>query len=155
MLDLKQVSQERTKSFTSFYKWGHQKSREISFNVLLNPKCPAAEKSWRDYRTRSRVGPFDIYNRSPKYKRSPSTLNLLSLARYLISTATGSSMVAARTWSRKLASISTIAAQSQNFSGFINIVHCRLNAVFPAFGARYNLLDNASGSLCCFPGWYW
>jgi hypothetical protein len=43
--DLEQVSQDNTNSLTAFHIWGHQKSREMSSNVLLNPKCPAAEKS--------------------------------------------------------------------------------------------------------------
>jgi hypothetical protein len=42
--DLEQVSHDNTNSFTAFHIWGHQKSQELSFNVLLNPKCPTAGK---------------------------------------------------------------------------------------------------------------
>ena len=37
VLDLEQTSQERTNSLTSFQVAGYQKSREMSFKVLLNP----------------------------------------------------------------------------------------------------------------------
>jgi hypothetical protein len=34
--NLQQVSQDNTNSLTAFHIWGHQKSREISSNILLN-----------------------------------------------------------------------------------------------------------------------
>jgi hypothetical protein len=43
--DLEQVSQDNTNSLVAFHIWGHQKSQEMSSNVLLNPKCPAIGKS--------------------------------------------------------------------------------------------------------------
>ena len=152
VLDLEQMSQERKNSLTSFHIWSHQKSREISSKVLLNPKCPAAGKSWRDWRTRSRACPCGMYNRFSKYKRSSYTLNLSSLLRCLMSRATKSSMVAACTWLRKSASIGMTAVKILNCYSFNNVVHCWSNVASPAFGARYDLLDNASDSPCCFLG---
>jgi hypothetical protein len=42
--NLEQVSQDHTNSLTAFHIWGHQKSREMNSNVLLNPKCLAVGK---------------------------------------------------------------------------------------------------------------
>jgi hypothetical protein len=43
--DLEQVLQDNTNSLTAFHIWSHQKSREMSSNVLLNPNYPTVGKS--------------------------------------------------------------------------------------------------------------
>lgn len=64
-------------SFIVFYIWNHQKSQEISSNILLYPKYHIVGKSWQDYRTQSHIGLSRIYKQSSKYKRSFINLNLL------------------------------------------------------------------------------